>query len=370
MRVLVIHNEYELHGGEDTVYAQEKAAYSALGYEVKTFLVSNKTLSFFDLLTSLWNPRSYFLVKKLVKTYNPDIIHIHNFIFKLSPSIFWAFNKNAKVYLTIHNYRFLCPSGTLFVNRKVDLSSKTARGLIKNIFKGAYQNSIIKTTILVSIFKINQAIGTFKRIDKFVFLTKFSRDIHLNWNKKFFKNNLVKPNFLSIRLPDNYEIEFDIIFIGRISIEKGLESVLPILAKQKDRRIAIVGDGPNYLSVKENYQKHKHITFFGPQLYKNTLMLLQKSKFLLFPSIWYEVMPMTIIESFAMSKPIVAHNFGAVKSMIAHKHNGLLYETNQQLQFILETLDKFNYQELSHNALVEYETKYAYNVGLNNLSKF
>ena len=369
MRVLVIHNEYKLHGGEDTVYIQEKEAYSALGHEVKTLLVSNKTLSTFDLLASLWNPRSYFVVKKLVKTFNPDIIHIHNFIFKLSPSIFWAFNKNAKVYLTIHNFRFLCPSGTLFVDRKVDLSSKTTIGLIKNIFKGVYQNSIIKTLILASIFKVNKVIGTFKRVDKFVFLTQFSRDIHLSWNKTLFENNLVKPNFLSINLFKDQKTEFDIIFIGRMSVEKGLDSVLPVLAKQKNRTIAIVGDGPNYLRYKENYQKHEQISFLGPQSHKETLRLLEKSKFLLFPSIWYEVMPMTIIESFALSKPIIAHNFGAVKSMIEHNRNGLLYENTEQLQSILETLDNIDYAELSNNAFLEYENKYTYKEGLKNLSK-
>lgn len=369
MRVLVIHNAYKFLGGEDTVFNQEVKAYQKLGYEVKTFQKSNKDLSIFDLIFCLWNPKSYLELRKLVKKFRPNIIHTHNFIFKLSPSIFWAMNKDAKVYLTIHNYRFLCPSGTLFIDGRIDLSSKTHFGLLKNIFKGVFQKSILKTALLVLIFKFNKSIGSFKRINAFIFLTTFSRDIHVGWKKEVFNKNLIKPNFLKAFNLESSNVCIDIIFVGRISEEKGLEKVLPVLTKHRKLTFAIVGEGPDYEKLKLKYQKCLHIKFYGKQSHENTLALLQKSKFLLFPSIWYEGMPMTIIESFSLGKPIIAHNFGAMKVMIKHRLNGLLYSSNDELDDILNNLSQVDYVNLSNNARLEFESNYSQRIGLENLKR-
>jgi glycosyltransferase involved in cell wall biosynthesis len=369
LRVLVIHNAYKFLGGEDIVFNQEVMAYQKLGYEVKTLLKSNKTLNLFDIIFCLWNPKSYLETKRLVKTFRPDIIHIHNFIFKLSPSIFWALNKNTKVYLTIHNYRFLCPSGTLFIDGQVDLSSKKHFGLLKNIFKGVFQKSVLKTALLVLIFKFNEAIGSFKRINTFIFLTIFSRDIHVDWKKEFFNKNRIKPNFLKEFNLEPSNVCIDIIFVGRISEEKGLAKVLPILSKYDKLTFAIVGEGLDYEKLKLQYQKCLHIKFYGKQSHENTLALLQKSKFLLFPSIWYEGMPMTIIESFSLGKPVIAHNFGAMNAMIKHKLNGLLYSSNEELDDILDNLSLADYVSLSNNARKEFESNYSQRIGLENLKK-
>ena len=83
MRVLAIHNSYKFLGGEDTVFDQEVNAYLKLGYDVKTYYVSNKNLHGFDFIFCLWNPKSYFKVKRLIKNFRPDIVHIHNIIFKV-----------------------------------------------------------------------------------------------------------------------------------------------------------------------------------------------------------------------------------------------------------------------------------------------
>lgn len=369
MRVLVIHNAYKFFGGEDTVFNQEVKAYKKLGYEVEVYQKSNNDLSVLDIIFCFWNPKSYSEVKRLVKSFKPDIIHIHNFIFKLSPSIFWALNKNTKVYLTIHNYRFLCPSGTLFIDGQVDLSSKTHFGLLKNIVKGVFQKSTLKTALLVLIFKFNEAIGSFKRINAFIFLTTFSRDIHVDWKKEFFKKNLIKPNFLKTVNLESSNICIDIIFAGRISEEKGLENVLPILTKHHELTFAIVGAGPDYEKLKLQYQKCLHIKFYGKQSHEKTLAMLQKSKFLLFPSIWYEGMPMTIIESFSLGKPIIAHNFGAMNVMIEHKINGLLYNSNEELDDILDNFSQADYVSLSKNARKEFESNYSQSIGLENLKR-
>ncbi len=369
MKVLVIHNSYKLLGGEDTVFNQEVKAYEELGYQVMTFHKSNRDLSFFDLFFCFWNPRPYFKIRRLVKRFKPDIVHVHNFIFKLSPSIFWAINKNARVYITIHNYRFLCPSGTLFINGRVDLSSKSYLGLLKNILKGVFQKSIFKTALLAFIFKFNEAIGSFKRINHFIFLTPFSRDLHVEWKKSMFSKHLIKPNFSTAINIEAISSVIDIIFVGRISEEKGLATVLPVLSKHHGLTIAIVGEGPDFEKLKAQYKQCSHIKFHGKQSHINTITLLQKSKFLLFPSIWYEGMPMTIIESFSLGKPIIAYNFGAMKTMIKHNFNGLLYSSNQELEEILKNFGRIDYNKLTKNAKLEFESKYNKRIGLENLNK-
>ena len=238
MRILVVHNKYKQKGGEDTVVSQEIMAYKKLGHYVELYETSNEELNFFDVLFSVFNPISAYRFKKKIKKFNPDIVHLHNFIFKLSPSIIYVIPLKTKIFITIHNYRFLCPSGTLFFKEKINLESKHAIGILKNIIRGIYQDSKLKTFLLLMIYKINEKFGAFKRIDTYIFLTDFSKKIHLEWKPQLFSNNIVKPNFLiKNSIKKNFNKEIDLIYVGRFTAEKGIGDIINILISNKSLNI-------------------------------------------------------------------------------------------------------------------------------------
>jgi glycosyltransferase involved in cell wall biosynthesis len=371
MKVLIVHNQYKQYGGEDTVVNQEAKAYEALGHEVSLFIKNNHHLKLTDLLTSIFNLRSLRELNRKVKDFDPDIIHIHNFVFILSPSIFWVRSKKSKILVTVHNFRFLCPSGTLFYKNSLNLESQTFVGLLKNIIRGVYQDSMFKTGILTLIYKFNIFIGTFKKVDRFIFLNPFAQNIHLEWYPKLFSNSVVKPNFL-FNFPDfkKTKKDIDILFVGRFTIEKGILNVLPSLVKCNDLNIVLAGDGPEMIKAREIIGKSGHITLVGSIDREKVYELLSRSKYLLFPSICFEGMPMTIIEAYSMGIPVIAQKLGAMETMIQHGHTGYLYSNIQDLESLVFGLDATNLSALSKNASKEFESKYSYLIGKENLRNF
>jgi glycosyltransferase involved in cell wall biosynthesis len=370
MKVLIVHNKYRQYGGEDTVVQQETKAYEELGHTVKTHVESNSELGFFDLLFSAFNLSSYFKLKREVKEFDPDVVHVHNFIFKLSPSIFWAVGKKPKLFLTLHNYRFLCPSGTLFYQGEINNDYKSFWGRCKNVLRGVYQNSVFKTAILHCIYQFNFILGSFRKIDRYVFLTEFSKNVHLQQSPKRFAKNIVKPNFL-FNVPEigvkNKTI--DVLFVGRFTTEKGLLNILPALIANTQLNIHLAGGGPDEEAIVKQINGTEHITLHGEINRSQVYDLMTQTKFLIFPSIWYEGMPMTIIEAYASKVPVIARKLGAMSNMILHEKTGLHYSNITELKTLLSKLSMVDSTILGNNAHQEYMTKYSKEVGLMNLSK-
>lgn len=370
MKVLIIHNEYRQYGGEDTVVDQEHKAYKALGHEVMVHIEKNTELNPKDLIFSIFNPISLLKIRNVIKEFKPDIVHIHNIIFRLSPSIFWALPKDSKTFMTIHNYRALCPSGTLFYKESINTDSKTTLGLLKNITRGVYRSSVLKTLVLALVYRMNYFIGSFNKINYYIFLTPFAEELHRAWMPKRFKNSVVKPNFLmqkaDIKLSKK---KIDLIFVGRFTIEKGIMDILPVLLALKSLNIHLVGDGPQYLVVEKQVKNCKHITLHGNKNRKEVFDLLDLSKYLIFPSIWYEGMPVTILEAYAKGIPVIARSIGAMNSMVINNISGFLYNSKKELRIKLNNLDNYNYSNLSTGAYNEFVNKYSQEQGLKNISK-
>jgi glycosyltransferase involved in cell wall biosynthesis len=370
MKILVVHNKYIQYGGEDTVVAQEVKAYKSLGHEVNLYQPTNKELSKIEQFFGVFNLKSAFKFSRVIKDFKPDVIHFHNIIYKITPSVFWFIPKHIKVLMTIHNYRFLCPSGTLFIDGNINLDSQSFSGLLKNIKKGVYQNSIVKTTFLSLIYQFNIFIGSFRRVNTFIFLNPFSKELHTTRFPSLFKRGVVKPNFiLSSEKNLKTKKNIDVIFIGRFSEEKGILKCMPHLIKAEHLTIHLVGDGPDFNEAKSLGSTQKHITFHGKLSRNKVLTLLSQSKFLIFPSECFEGMPMTIIEAFSVGTPVIAKKIGAMKTMIRHGEIGLIYEHVDELTEIFNTLNDQNLEFYAERAFKEFNDKYTFEVGMRNLNK-
>src|SRR5262249_52432651 len=111
MKVLVIHNQYQQRGGEDTVFEAEVRLLSSAGISVSTYVVTNDSIEGLGsyLRTALESPysrRAYNVVAARIVEECPDLVHVHNFFPLLTPSIFDACrNARVPVVLTLHNFR-------------------------------------------------------------------------------------------------------------------------------------------------------------------------------------------------------------------------------------------------------------------------
>src|SRR5690349_9173738 len=124
MRILLIHNHYKQPGGEDFVFHDEREMLTNHGHVVDQLVFDNTTIkTVFDTLVSglgsVYNRKSAKALRMRIEHFNPDVIHVHNFVPLASPSIFFvAKHFKIPVILTLHNYRLICPNALLFHNGK------------------------------------------------------------------------------------------------------------------------------------------------------------------------------------------------------------------------------------------------------------
>ena len=124
MKILLIHTLYKEKGGEDVVVENERRLLKQNGYEVEVLYFTNAGNTAFNLLMLPFNVAAYRKVSRKMAAFQPDLVHLHNLHFAASPSVIWAVKrKKIPVVKTLHNYRLLCPSGTLFHNNNLYYNS-------------------------------------------------------------------------------------------------------------------------------------------------------------------------------------------------------------------------------------------------------
>lgn len=331
MKILVLHCAYQYKGGEDTVVEEEIGLLTSEGHEVELLLFSNAGNNFLKVLSLPFNVSSYVKTRKKLKAFKPDIVHLHNIHFAASPSVIYAIKRsNIPFVNTLHNYRLLCPSGTLFFDENPFLDSLNQRFPFTAIKKGVYRHSKLLTFWLAFSLYIHQIIGTWKLCNKYIVLTEHAREILLT-SKLNLKNDqlVIKPNFCVAPPLASRSREPHFLFIGRFTIEKGIRLLLNVFAGL-EYKIKLAGDGPLKSEVIEFAKKNANIEFLGSLNKQQVFKELQTCSALIFPSIWFEGMPLTIIEAFSCGTPVIASRLGAMDSMVTNEYNGLHFEPNDQ----------------------------------------
>ncbi|WP_158859056.1 glycosyltransferase [Lunatibacter salilacus] len=336
MKILIVHNRYTQAGGEDYVVDAELAMLRGNGVAAEVLFYQNpsRMLSqIFGLILSPFNVRSYFQFKKILREIRPTLVHIHNWHYTASPSLIWAAGSlGIPVVLTIHNYRLICPSATLFHRGKLYLKSINSWGLLSAIKNRVYRDSFFATAFLALALKFNRKIGTWKKVDGFIFLNDFMRDIHHRALPDVAGvPNFIKPNFtVNIPLSSGCDISSrdGFLFVGRLSTEKGVEVLLQAFS-ESGLPLKIIGDGPMRGLVERYVSEFANIIYVGYQKKEYILHAMGVSRWLVFPSIWYEGMPITILEAFMAATPVIASRIGSLPSIVKEGENGILFPPNE-----------------------------------------
>jgi glycosyltransferase involved in cell wall biosynthesis len=195
-----------------------------------------------------------------------------------------------------------------------------------------------------------------KQVDAYLCLTEMAR-------QKFIEHGLpeeklyVKPNFIDNRTAPNTQKEDFLVYAGRVMENKGAKLILE-LAKKTKHSIKIIGDG----DMIEEFNGIPNVELLGRKTHDETVQILSKAKAILFPTMLYEGMPMTIIEGFSLKIPIIATNIGASKSMIKNNVTGLLFEMGNYDEFYNKVEVCFTQpklvQDIVNNAFNEYKRHY------------
>lgn len=352
-------------GGEDSVFKQESSLLRSGGNEVREIKFYNSTgikgLIFF--LKSVWNFSSSKIILRQIHLFEPDIIHFHNIHFTIGPLILRLIKPlNIPIVMTLHNYRLLCPSATLFSHGDIFLKSINQKFPWVAVKKRIYRNSFFQTFWTAFVISFHKRINTWDNINRFIVLTSFAKNIYQESNFGFnFNQFIVKPNFVQRPIITCKKRSNSFLFIGRLSEEKGIDLLLESFISS-GFFIRIGGDGPLKEMVLMASYKYSNITFLGALNKNQVIKEMESCNALIFPSIWYEGMPMTIIEAFSLGTPVIANKLGAMESMIEHGINGLHFNQSSfdlvsKLEF-WNNLNDFEKDKFSKGALESYEKNY------------
>lgn len=364
MKILVIHTTYKYRGGEDTVVAEEIKLLQQAGLQVELLSFNNDEGALLKLLQLPFNIQSYYITKRKLATFKPDVVHIHNLHFGGSPSVIYAIKRSKIPFVnTLHNFRLLCPSGILFYNGKPFLDSLRQTFPWKAVQLGVYKNSKLITFWLGLSIYIHNKLGTWKNCNRYIVLSEHARQLFLQSKLGLTQNQVViKPNFSSVpNLPEE-ERENYFLYVGRLSEEKGIMLLLSVFSLSS-YKIKIAGDGPLKSEVLKYAAQYPNIEFLETLDKTSIFNLLKTCTALVFPSIWFEGMPLTIIEAFACGTPVICSKIGAMETMVTSGYNGLHFEVNNDVDFKnklddwtnLTADDKNQYQK---NAITTFDANY------------
>lgn len=366
MKILLIHSYYQKKGGEDVTFEQESQLL-AQAATVRQLSFSNRAglrgaLQFF---LSIWNIRAASKLRRAIREFQPDIIHCHNLHFGIGPiAICVAKKRGIPFTLTLQNFRLLCPSATLALDGELFTDSLGRSFPWEAIRRKAYRNSALLSFWLAFIIWFHKKIGTWKKVDAYIVLTDFARSIFVNSSFAMPAEKIViKANSVEFLPSPFVERGQHFLFVGRLSMEKGITLLLDAFG-QTGFTLHIAGEGPMEAQVREAARRHANIQYLGPLSREQVRIEMSACTALVFPSIWYEGFPLTILEAFASRTPVIASNLGAMASMIVHGYNGHHFDAGNTQSLIeqLKTwsdIDKEKKEQYRENALASYYANYA-----------
>jgi glycosyltransferase involved in cell wall biosynthesis len=334
MKILQLHNRYQIVGGEEGVVQSEQQLLKDHGHEVRLLEVSNDDLvgakaKAVAAVSAVYSYGSRSLVAEEIKLFQPDLVHVHNFFPLLSPSVYDACRSmGIPVVQTLHNYRLACPKAMFFRDNQICEACLDQNSLLPSVKYGCYRGSKTQSAVVAAMLTLHRRRNTWnERVDAYIALTAFQKAKLIQAGMAGDRIH-VKPNFVyppSLAAAVTTEPYF--LFVGRLATEKGVETLIE--AYRQDNSLwplKVVGDGPlNQQLRSASVDLGDRVQFLGRQDKAAVLQLMQGAYALVFPSIWYEGFPLTIAEAFACGLPVVVPNLGSMAEIVKDGVTGVHY---------------------------------------------
>lgn len=390
MKILLVNKFYYLFGGPETCLFSMKELLEKKGHNIISFSMkhprnisspqkkyfvehidladSHSTNSFKKIRTVFKIIYSFEAKRKIAALINnekPDIAHLHNIYHQLTPSIITPLYKSGiPMVMTLHDLNLVCLNYQLLNNGKICEACKRQqfwRAIPARCVKG----SLSKTLIDYIAYQVHRILRLYDKIDVFITPSEFMRQQHIKMGMNPQRLKTIE-NFIDITgYEPNYENEGYILYFGRISKQKGIETLVRASSLCPNIPLKITGSGNEEVAIKGLVTKLglKNIEFTGFKTGKDLNALIRNSIFTVFPSELRENCPMAILESFAYGKPVIGTEIGGIPEQIINGKNGFLFEPGnaEKLAELIRTLYKDGglIRQMGIEARKTVETKYS-----------
>lgn len=331
MKVLQIYNEQRSRfGGERPVVDTTMLLLAQNGHDSRLIMKSSRSLegSLFRRISAFWggtyNFRTYFEMRRLIQLEMPDVVHVHSVYPMFSPSILVACrHARVPVVMTVHSHNLTCPTWFHLYKGLVCedcIGGHEYRCITKNC-----RNNILESVAYALRSSVARILRLFHdNVTVLIVMTPWGKSRLLQAGFRHDQIAIV-PNPTSVRKTnESKSLGEYVAFAGRLSPEKGVETLLIAAARMPDIPFKIAGDGAILSQLKG--KAPDNVQFLGRLCFEDLLDFYRNSRLLAVPSLSFETFGMVAVDAMALGVPVIASKIGGLQHVVDDGITGLLFE--------------------------------------------
>lgn len=350
MKILMVNKYYYVKGGSERYLFDIKALLEQHGHEVIPFAMKDernfpteyqkyfvdhvdydapfslKKLKEAARLIYSWHAREK--IEALIEATRPDVVHLHMIDHQISPAILHSLHRyGIPVVQTVHQYKLVCPNYRFYIEHKNQICERCLPGkFYQPILTKCHKNSLPASLLISLEAYCHRWLGSYrKHVRLFHAPSAFMKRMLVAGG---FDAQQVEHHFLVTWLdqfPFSPYYEDYFVYLGRLSPEKGVMTLLKAMTRIKKSKLMIIGDGPQRPELEGFAKDHgiSNVEFAGYKSKDEVKELLSHAAFTVVPSEWYENSPLVIYEAFAMGKPVIGATIGGITEFIEPNKDGL-----------------------------------------------
>ncbi len=267
-------------------------------------------------------------IRKVLDDFRPDVVHLNNFNYQLTPSIILEIGKWKKenhcecmIVYTAHDYNLICPNHMLNDPNTNQNCEKCLGGKFISCFQNRCIHKSMAKSLIGSLegyfWKANGAYGD---IDTIICPSRFMKE-KIDSNPLLKEKTIVMHNFVD-QTAKEYQKKDYVLYFGRFSEEKGIRALLKVCKKLKDIRFVFAGSGP----LKDELRGIDNVTDVGFVSGEDLERLIGEARFSVYPSMWYENCPFSVMESQIYQTPVLVSDIGGIPELVRVNETGELFE--------------------------------------------
>lgn len=278
-------------------------------------------------------------IRLVLDDFQPDVCHLNNFNYQLTPSIILEIRKwekqtghKCKILYTAHDYQLVCPNHMCNNPNTLHNCEKCLGGHFLNCSKGrCIHGSLAKSVIGTMEATFWKWMGVYQQIDTIICCSNFMKT-KLDTNPVLAKKTVVMHNFVDPVEQKEVQKKDYVLYFGRYSQEKGICTLVQVAKELPQIPFIFAGSGPlEYLL--EDIPNIKNVGFQRGEALE---MLIREARFTVYPSEWYENCPLSVMESIAHGTPVLGANIGGIPELIRVGETGELFESGNEATLILQ----------------------------------
>jgi glycosyltransferase involved in cell wall biosynthesis len=352
MRILVVNKFYWAKGGSERVMLDLARGYESAGHEVIPFAMAspaNRETPWAEYFVpevdySARSPVARLRaavrvlhsgvaarrIRRLIHATRPHVAHLHNFHHQLSPSIVDVLREEGVGAVhTLHDYKVICPNYLLYTGGEVCERCKGGRfhPVIRHRCVRASRSASVVAFLEMTWHRHRRTLerGIRRVISPSRFLVRKLVEFGMSAERVSFVPNGLDPE--AFRAADRPGDGF--LYVGRLSREKGLGTLVAAVASRPDLRLTIAGDGPEEHRVRRDAERLApgRVDFPGYLERRDLFDRIRGARAVVLPSEWYENAPIAALEACASGVPVVGARIGGIPEIVRDGETGLLFDS-------------------------------------------